>query len=164
MHYSNLSSKQVTDTTTIAKSTWRNPQLSRIAFQKCSVTIKDNLDVPEIHPQLNSKGLLTKKDNEKLQNDYITNTKKILHLLDVLPKKGDRFLDDFLYCLGTTTKGTGHADIAKALSESYNDEVRKARSGYTANKVRVCACVCVHIYVMLHGFTVLSKQSRPSFW
>ena len=107
------------------------------------------MDVPEIHPQLNSKGLLTKEDNEILQNDHNTNAKKIRHLLNVLPKKGNKFLDDFMYCLGTTTKGTGHADIAKALSASYNEEVRKARSvdmssGYTANKVRVCVFVCTY--------------------
>ena len=105
-----------------------------------------NLDLTEIIPQLNSKGMLTKEDNEILENDYFTRTKKIRYLLDVLPRKKATFLDDFMYCLGTTTDGTGHADIAEALSASYNEEVRKAdtASGCTsANKVHVHVCVCL---------------------
>ena len=120
--------------------------MAKNAFRKCSAIMADYLDVSKLHPQLNSKGLLTEEDNEKLLSVSLTRTQKIQHLLDVLPRKGDKFLDDFMYCLGTTTNGTGHAYIAKALSASYNEDRKATSVGMasdctSANKLKVHMCV-----------------------
>ena len=146
MHYSNSSSKQ----TTGAKLTWKNSQLAMNAFKECSDVIAANLDVSEMFPQLNSKGLLTDEDCQILLNNYISDVKKIHYLLYVLPRK-EKFFDNFMYCLDKTIEGTGHGIIAKELSASYEEEVRKGNpvdmpSAYTsANKVCVL-CKTTHNY------------------
>ena len=96
-------------------------EVEKHAFKKCSVIIVSNLDVSAIFPHLNSHGLLTDKDSQVLQNNYITNVDKAQYLLNVLPRKGKKFFDKFLYCLHQTRRETGHGDIAKALSASYKD-------------------------------------------
>ena len=92
----------------------------RLAFKKCSPEISNNLNVQEIFPYLNSQGLLTERDCQILLNYHTTNTEKVNYLLDVLPRK-ERFFTKFLHCLYQTTSGTGHGDIAMALSSSYTN-------------------------------------------
>ena len=94
-------------------------EMKRLAFKKCSAVIVDNLDISAIFPHLNSHELLTEKDRQKLLNNYITDVDKAQYLLNALPRKGERFFDKFVYCLHQTKRGTGHGDIAKALSTSY---------------------------------------------
>ena len=69
---------------------------------------------------MNSQELLTERDRQILLNEYTTNTDKAQYLLDALPRK-ERFFDKFLHCLYQTTNGTGHRDIAIALSSSYRE-------------------------------------------
>ena len=97
-----------------------NPK-HQLAFQRCSVKMVENLDVLAIFPDLNSQGLLTQKDRQILLNNKdTTNTDKVHYLLDALPRK-EGFFDKFLHCLYQTTSGTGHRDIAMALSSSYTE-------------------------------------------
>ena len=164
MHYSNSSSKQTTGTSLA----WIDHQLSKNAFRKCSDTIAAKLDVSEIFPQLNSQGLLTKEDCEILSNECITNTKKIQHLLYVLPRKESRFFDKFVYCLDKTIEGTGHGDILETLVANYNEEVSSAdmSSGYIKVRSYVCAYMAIalhHIYIAIHvAIYILTKLT--SFW
>jgi len=94
--------------------------LKKSAFKKCSVIIVNNLDISAILPHLNSQELLTDNDYQFLLSRYITDVKKAQYLLDVLPRK-EKFFDKFEYCLRQTRTGTGHGEIAKALSESYKE-------------------------------------------
>lgn len=103
-------------------------QLEKIAFEKCSIIIVQNLDTSEILPCLISQGLLTEKDRQILIHQKLTNTDKALYLLDVLPRKEMGFFDRFKYCLYQTRDGTGHIDIANALSASYMKEVMIRKS------------------------------------
>ena len=95
----------------------------QLAFQRCSVKIAHSLDVAEIFPHLNSQGLLTERDCQILVKDT-TNTDKVQYLLGVLPRK-ERFFERFLYCLYQTTSGTGHRDIARALSTTYREVMER---------------------------------------
>ena len=111
-------SKGSTSTTIATKS---KHQLENIIIQRCSVEIVESLDVLEIFPHLNSQGLLTGDDRQILQNTCTTNKDKARYLLDALPRKEEGFLNKFLHCLYQTTSGTGHRNIAKALSTSYKE-------------------------------------------
>lgn len=106
----------------VATATTRSKHKIEIqAFIKCSDIIADNLDISEIFPHLNSHELLTKYDCEILLNDSITDVKKVHHLIKVLPKKGEGFLEKFQDCLYQSENGTGrgHHDIADALQTTY---------------------------------------------
>ena len=85
-----------------------------------AVIIVENLDVSMIFSHLNSQRLLTEMDCQILLNNHTTNTDKAQYLLDTLPRK-EKFFDKFLHCLYHTTSGTGHRDIAIALSSSYTE-------------------------------------------
>ena len=117
------------NTSTIA--TKSKHQLESIIIEKCSVEIVEYLDVQEIFPHLNSQGLLTGDDRQILQNTCTTNKVKARYLLDALPRKEEGFLNKFLHCLYQTTSGTGHRNIAKALSASY-EEVMKSNYQVTS--------------------------------
>lgn len=96
-------------------------QMKKIAFQKCSVIITENLNINVIIPYLNAQGLLTEEDHEILLSFHFTDTKKIQYVLKELPRKGNGFFDKFSYCLHQTKRGTGHGDIVKALSTTYRE-------------------------------------------
>jgi len=118
-------------------------QLEKIAFEKCSVIIVQNLDISEIIPSLISQGLLTEKDRQMLiLNHHLSSVDKANYLLYVLPRKEKGFFDKFISCLHQTRHGTGHIDIANALSESYMEEVmiRKNNSqAYTSTSKEVAS-------------------------
>lgn len=103
-------------------------ELEKIAFQKCSVIIVDNLDISAILQYLNSSQLLTQKDCQMLLNRSTTDMEKAQYLLEALPRKDSGSLKKFKDCLRRTQHGTGHGDILKALIKSYNEEVTKRNS------------------------------------
>ena len=119
---------------TIVTTSTLQHQLEKVAFQKCSVAIVDKLDVLTILPHLNSNGLLSQNDLEMLLNMAFTTVQKAHHLLGALPRK-ERFFEKFKLCLHQTKDGTGHGEILEALSECYNEEVRKANSQNDASVV-----------------------------
>ena len=100
-------------------------QMEKIAFQKCSVIMKENLNINVIIPYLIAQGLLTEEDHEILLSFHFTDVNKIHYLLKELPRKGKGFFDKFSYCLHQTKRGTGHGDIVKALSATYR-EIRES--------------------------------------
>ena len=109
-------------------------RLEKVAFQRCSVIIVENLDISVILPHLNSKGLLTPKDRQTLINRLMTTTEKAQYLLEVLPRKNRGSLEKFKECLRETQYGTGHGDILRALSESYNQKVKERNSQVDASQ------------------------------
>ena len=93
----------------------------RIAFQKCSVTIANNLDIPTILPHLNSYELLNEQDRQMLIHTHYTNVEKANYLLGILPRKDHGFFEKFLLCLCESKTGTGHGDIVKALTATLKE-------------------------------------------
>ena len=63
-----------------------------------------------------------------LLNRSITTVEKAQYLLEALPRKSTGSLGKFKECLSKTQHGTGHGDILKALSESYNQKVKELNS------------------------------------
>lgn len=76
--------------------------------------IAQSLDITAILPYLMSKGLVTDNDLDILRNEVRTRSDKILHLVDVLPRKPE-FFERFLSCLYRSATGTAHAEIAQQL-------------------------------------------------
>ena len=118
---SSLKQSDATDTTL-------EHQLEKIAFQKCSVIIVENLDISAILPHLSSYQLLTQKDTQTLLNRSTTAVEKAQYLLEALPRKDRGSFKKFKNCLRRTQCGTGHGDILKALVESYHEEVTERNS------------------------------------
>ena len=96
-------------------------ELEKIAFNKCSVKITQNLDIAAVLPHLNSYGLLTEKDLQTLLNKYLTDVEKANYLLDILPRKEHGFFETFIFCLCQSKDGTGHGDIVKALTTTMKE-------------------------------------------
>lgn len=84
-----------------------------------SLLIK-KIDIGALLPHLVTMDLLTDDDKEVLMNIARTLTEKIHHLVDVLPRKAFGWFDKFLECLKRSTSGTGHSDIIKVLSITYD--------------------------------------------
>ena len=95
--------------------------MERNVIKKCSIIIVEKLDTESITPHLNSYGLLTENDLQTLLNPYITPRDKAKYLLGALPKKETGFLNKLIYCLRQTKHGTGHGELAKALSTTYKE-------------------------------------------
>jgi len=108
-------------------------QMEKKAFQKCSVTIVDNLDVPVILPYLNSHELLTEKDRQMLLNRALTDFEKAENLLGILPRKDDGFFEKFMLCLCQTKSGTGHDNIVKALTTTLKEVKESFAQGDTSS-------------------------------
>ena len=92
-------------------------ELEKRAFLRCSVIITEKLNISAILPHLNAQEMLTMDDYQTLTNKYITDTKKIEHLIYELPRKGNDFFGKFMFCLCESKCGTGHGDIVKALTQ-----------------------------------------------
>ena len=118
VHSSSLKQRRTTST---ASATALKSQLEKVALQKCSVEICDNLNVVDILPHLHSHDLLTGSEFQMLLNKEITERVKALHLLEILPRK-DGFFEKFIDCLQKTKLGTGHAVIHGALLTMYTEE------------------------------------------
>ena len=80
----------------------------------------EKIDIGSLLPHLVTMDLLTDDDKEVLMNVTRTRTDRIHHLIDVLPRKAFGWFDNFLECLQRSTSGTGHADIIKRLSITYD--------------------------------------------
>jgi len=85
------------------------------AFNKCYAVLYNSLDIKAIYPFLVKQGLTTQSDKETLTHPYSTNFDKINHLTEILPKKGDGWLDKFIKCLEESSEGTGHSKMVKEL-------------------------------------------------
>ena len=96
-------------------------ELERIAFQKCSVVITENLEISLILPHLNAHGLLNEKDLQTLLNTFTTNVDKANYLLGILPRKDHGFFEKFIFCLCQSKDGTGHGDIVKELTTALKE-------------------------------------------
>ena len=90
-------------------------------FNKCSVILFHSLDVSTISPHLVKHQLVTKSDSEKLDNPYISDVDKIDYLIQILPRKGNCWLEKFIQCLDETSEGTGHCKIVKELKRAKQD-------------------------------------------
>ena len=89
-------------------------------------------------PNLFSKGLLTPIDHQTLLSKSITATEKAQYLVEALPRKNQGSLEKFKECLRETQNGTGHGDILKDLSESYDNSQIDASKRSAAKKVIEC--------------------------
>ena len=90
-------------------------------FNKCSVILFHSLDVSTISPHLVKHQLVTESDSEKLDNPYISDVDKIDYLIQILPRKGNGWLEKFIQCLDETSEGTGHCKIVKELKRAKQD-------------------------------------------
>ena len=87
-------------------------------FNKCSVILFHSLDVSTISPYLVKHQLVTESDSEKFDNPYISDVDKIDYLIQILPSKGNCWLEKFIQCLDETSEGTGHCKIVKELKRA----------------------------------------------
>lgn len=111
------------------------------------------LNLEEIFPHLNQRGLLTQSEKETLKNDYITTHKKIDKLLKWIPTKGSDALARFVICLRNSTDGTGHDELATSLE----DTIRQYKAGLVQSKgsynesTRCHHAPCYWSCIRLHG-------------
>ena len=89
------------------------------ALEKNYPVLIEKIDIGALLPHLIAMDLLTDEDKEILMNVAKTRTDKIHHLIDVLPRKAFGWFNNFLECLQRSSSGTGHADIIKMLSITY---------------------------------------------
>ena len=89
------------------------------ALQKNYPVLIEKIDIGALLPHLITMDLLTDEDKEILMNVAKTRTDKIHHLIDVLPRKAFGWFNNILECLQRSSSGTGHADIIKMLSITY---------------------------------------------
>ena len=68
--------------------------------------------------------MLTQRDIQIMSNLCIPDVDKTLHLISILPSKGDGFLAKFVLCLCQSKLGTGHDDIVKSLTTTLNEVKR----------------------------------------
>ena len=90
----------------------------RQALNTCHVELRDNLDPHIILPNLNRKNLLTRNEDEFLQNPNTTKETKIDKIKELLPSKGEGWWDKFIECLEETTQGTGHSTLIECLQSA----------------------------------------------
>lgn len=83
----------------------------------CHGIFRKFLDVDLIFPYLGRNNLLTQCDREVLSNQYFTRTRKIDHLVEILPRKGGGWFEIFINTLQESAEGTGsaHTDLIRAL-------------------------------------------------
>ena len=95
------------------------------ALLACHVILNNLLDVNTILPYMNRYQLLTRDENEKLTNPYTTTSDKVNYLVEILPRKGNGWLDKFILCLDDSTEGTGHSKIIEELKHAKQLEGEK---------------------------------------
>ena len=85
------------------------------AFNKCHVILTESLNVQCIFPHLCANDLLTQDEKETLIVRCLTTHEKINKLMEILPRKGNGWLDKFILCLQSTSEGTDHSNIVQKL-------------------------------------------------
>ena len=95
------------------------------ALLDCHVILTNSLDVNTILPHMNKYNLLTRPENEKLTNPYNTTSDKVNYLVEILPRKGNGWLDKLICCLKDSTEGTGHSKIIEELQQAKRSEGEK---------------------------------------
>ena len=98
------------------------------ALNQCSAILFNSLDVSKISAVLKKNGLITDFEEEKLLLPHTSHRDKIAFLLDMLPRKGGQWWDEFIKCLNETSKGTGHGKIAKEL-EGGKEDIKNGTEG-----------------------------------
>ena len=90
--------------------------LQETTLNSCHDIIKKNLDVKEILSPMIQKNMLTADDKHILQETSKSTDTKILHITDILPRKGKGWWDKFIASLRESTTGTAHEYLASTLT------------------------------------------------
>ena len=99
--------------------------LQENALRACHKALRNQLNVMEIYPCLNSRNLLTKEEGHYLCNDGNSIGKKIDYVIDILPRKQRGWWDELICCLGESTAGTAHEYLASKLANQLKRDVYK---------------------------------------
>ena len=99
------------------------------ALNKCHVILANSLDVQTILPHMIARLLLTSNEIDTLINPYVTNFHKVNYLVQILPRKGNGWLDTFIDCLESTSEGTGHSKIAQELKNAKHENHEERQRG-----------------------------------
>ena len=89
--------------------------MDKQVFHKCSGVLFHSLDISEICPYLRDYQLITKDEVKKLEDHYTSDVDKINYLIDILSKKENQWLEEFIECLYETSEIIGHRKIIKQL-------------------------------------------------
>ena len=121
-----------------------------VALRRCSVKLRQKLDLVEIIPHLKQRNLLTEIDvyNLKCKSPQ----EGADHLVSILPTKKDGWWDELMASLKLTTTGTGHDDLVNLLET----EFQKLTSGNASADSTTTADdadkqVTVHRSSVVHG-------------
>ena len=88
----------------------------REILQRHHPDCQDLLDLEQIYPFLNQRGLLTDTEQEQLLPvSRFSRREKITVLLNSLPKKGSHSLFTFITALQSSSDGTAHSELANQL-------------------------------------------------
>lgn len=88
-------------------------------LQECSQDIVDNIDVDLVILRLHSKGRLTAKNINRLENISTSQEKKRQLYMLALADKGSAAFEDIVDVLNDTAKHQPHVDLADKLSKHY---------------------------------------------
>ena len=111
----------------------------------CHDILKKKLDVKEVFPRMNEKNLLTAHDRHILSDTNNSVDTKIIHIIEILPRKGEGWWENFIASLRESTSGTAHEYLASSLTSRLKRRMHDCGKQSLENRERVRNSYSAHV-------------------
>ena len=88
-------------------------------------SLRSQLNVHQLIPYLNQKGMLTAAEMEDLGKEHLNRERKVDMLILCIQRKGSYSLQCFIDCLKNTTEARGHEDLVRKLENEVMKELQR---------------------------------------
>ena len=103
----------------------------------CHDVLKKKLDVKEAFLSMNEKNLLTTHDKHILSDTNSSVDTKVTHLIEILPRKGEGWWENFIASLRESTSGTAHEYLASTLTSQLKRRMHDCGKQTLENRERM---------------------------
>ena len=111
----------------------------------CHDILKKKLDVKEVFSPMNEKNLLTLHDKHILSDTSNSVDTKVLYIIDILPRKGKGWWENFIASLRESTSGTAHEYLASTLTSRLKRRMHDCGKQTLENRERVRNSYSAHV-------------------
>ena len=89
----------------------------KLALKENQAYLVEHINLMSLLPHLNAQQLLSDAENEEMQLRHVTEHDRIIRLLTIIRKKGERGFRKFLVALEQASDHTPHHEIVERLKD-----------------------------------------------